>query len=365
MTARRDGVPYPDSRQFLAPPRLPWDSVLTALMALVLLQVWRVHELFPTLAVHGLPILMTVLAVGLLALGRDPRRRIGSLDQPLVRVALGILLLTVLSIPGSLYPGYSVNFVLKDYARTVTLMLLVGASVRGLVDLRRVAWVQLAGVILFSAVIVSQAQMGADGRLRDVAYYDVNDLAMLIVCTLPLVLYLWRKPARLWSRVLLAAGTVFLMVTLGKTGSRGGFLGLGPGAFPVAEGTLAPEALEQRRYGRGFKWTAAHNSFIQIGAELGVGGLILFVALFAAAFRVLGRLRAVPLVEIAVLAQILTGSLVAFIVTASLLSQAYSAYLYTLLGMVLGLWKIASFTRPPAPAGSAPPAPGVASRAFR
>ena len=446
MTARRDGVPYPDSRQFLAPPRLPWDSVLTALMALVLLQVWRVHELFPTLAVHGLPILMTVLAVGLLALGRDPRRRIGSLDQPLVRVALGILLLTVLSIPGSLYPGYSVNFVLKDYARTVTLMLLVGASVRGLVDLRRVAWVQLAGVILFSAVIVSQAQMGADGRLRDVAYYDVNDLAMLIVCTLPLVLYLWRKPARLWSRVLLAAGTVFLMVTLGKTGSRGGFLGfltvggylllrlrgvstlqrvttvallgtllvavasdkyferiqtildlstdynwsgksetgrveiwkrgtgymldhpflgLGPGAFPVAEGTLAPEALEQRRYGRGFKWSAAHNSFIQIGAELGVGGLIMFVALFAAAFRVLGRLRAVPLVEIAVLAQILTGSLVAFIVTASLLSQAYSAYLYTLLGMVLGLWKIASFTRPPAPAGSAPPAPGVASRAFR
>src|SRR5207248_1911845 len=267
-----------------------------------------------------------------------------------------------------------------------------------------------------------------------------------VVCTLPLVLYLWRKPAGPWSRALLAAATVFLMVALGKTGSRGGFLGLvtvggylllrlrgvstlqrvatvallaillstlasdkyfermgtmlhlsqdynwsgksetgrlaiwrrglgymidhpflgvGAAAFPVAEGTLAPEAQEQRRYGRGFKWSAAHNSFIQIGAELGVGGLILFVALFAAAFRVLGRLRAVPLVEIAVLAQILTGSLVAFIVTASLLSQAYSAYLYTLLGMVLGLWKIASFTRPPAPAGSAPPAPGVASRAFR
>jgi len=430
MTARLDGVPYPDARLSLAPPRLPWDSALVALMALVLLQVWRVHELFPTLAVHGLPILMTVLAVGLLALGRDPRRRIGSLNQPLVRVALGILLLTVLSIPGSLYAGYSLNFVLKDYARTVTLMLLVGASVRGLGDLRRVAWVQLAGVILFSAVIISQAQMGADGRLRDVAYYDVNDLAMLIVCTLPLVLFLWRKPARPSSRVLLAAGTVFLMVALGKTGSRGGFLGfltvggylllrlrgvstlqrvttvallgtllvavasdkyferiqtilhpstdynwsgksatgrmeiwkrgtgymldhpflgLGPGAFPVAEGTLAPEAQERRRYGRGFKWSAAHNSFLQIGAELGIGGLILFVTLLAAAFRSLARLRSVPVVEIAVLAQILTGSLVAFVVTAFFLSQAYSAYLYTLLGMILGLVKIASFARRPAP----------------
>jgi len=33
MTARLDGVPYPDARLSLAPPRLPWDSALVALMA--------------------------------------------------------------------------------------------------------------------------------------------------------------------------------------------------------------------------------------------------------------------------------------------------------------------------------------------
>ena len=85
----------------------------------------------------------------------------------------------------------------------------------------------------------------------------------------------------------------------------------------------------------------------------------MFAALFAVAFRVLARLRRVPVVEIAVLAQILTGSLVAFVVTACFLSQAYSAYLYTLLGMILGLAKIASFARPVAPA------PGPAVRPFR
>jgi len=130
-------------------------------------------------------------------------------------------------------------------------------------------------------------------------------------------------------------------------------LGVGAAAFPVAEGTLAPEALERQRYGRGFKWSAAHNSFIQIGAELGVGGLILFIALLTAAFRTLARLRRAPLPEIAVTAQIFTASLVAFVVTASFLSQAYSAYLYTLLGMVLGLAKSASFARPPVPVPSA------------
>jgi O-antigen ligase len=409
-----------------------WDTLHAALTVLVLMQVWRVHELFPVLAIHGVPILMTLVAGAFLWLGRDPRRRLGTLNQPLVLVALGILGLAFLSVPGSLYPGHSLDLVVKDYLRTVILMLLIATSVRGPADLRRFAWLQVAGVTVFSAVIVARAQMGADGRLRDVAYYDVNDLALLIVCTLPLVLYLWRKPAGPFARALLAAATVFLMVALGKTGSRGGFLGfvtvggylllrlrgvstlqrvvtvallvtllaalgsdkyfdrietilhpttdynwsgksetgrmeiwkrglgymvdhpllgVGAAAFPVAEGTLAPAALEAQRYGRGFKWSAPHNSFIQIGAELGVGGLILFVALLAGAFRMLARLRRMAVPEIAVVAQIFTASLVAFVVTAFFLSQAYSAYLYTLLGMILGLAKIASWIRPTAPAG--------------
>ena len=86
-----------------------------------------------------------------------------------------------------------------------------------------------------------------------------------------------------------------------------------------------------------------------------MGGLILFVALFAGTFRLLSRLRRVPATEVAVLAQILTGCLVAFVVTASFLSQAYSAYLYTLLGMILGLAKIVSFARPPVPTQAAVP----------
>jgi len=345
-----------------------------------------------------------------------------------------------LSIPGSLYPRYSFEFLLKDYLRTVVLMLLVAASVRGLADLRRLVWLQVVGVTLFSAVMLTRGSVASDGRLSETAYYDVNDLATLIVCSLPLALHLWRWSG-VWARLALLAILACLMVTLVKTGSRGGFLGfvavavyllvwfdgvapakrwaavalpvlllvalggggyfermqtllhpdtdynwsgnsetgrmevwkrgigymldrpllgVGAQAFGVAEGTLAPEAVEREEYGKGFKWSTAHNAFVEIGAEIGVLGLLLFVALLVGAFRVLARARRGPQREAAVLARALTGSLVGFVVTACFLSQAYSAYFYTLLGMTLGLARVRDAAQVPlAHAGPGSRRPGT------
>jgi len=433
--ARAFDAPAPPPAPAPAPvpaERLRWDAVQVTLAVLLGVQVWRVHELFPILAIYGLPFAATVVALLVYWLDRDQRRRIGGLHQPVVRAAVGILALVALSVPGSLYPGLSLGFLLKDYLRSVILMLLVAGSVRGLVDLRRLAWIQLAGVTLLSAVILARAQMTSDGRLHNMDYYDVNDLATLIVCSLPLAVYLWR-PARPAARLPLAAAIAFLMMTLGKTGSRGGFLGflavaaylllrwqavsgakrvgtvallavllvavaddayfermqtllhpstdynwsgqsetgrievwkrgigymasypvlgVGAQAFNVAEGTLGGARMQQ--YGKGFKWSAAHNAFIEIGAEIGVLGLILFVALLVAAFRTLSAVRRGPSNEATLVAQALTASLVGFVVTGMFLSQAYSANFYALLGMTIALARISS-PRPVAVVPSVPP----------
>ena len=123
--------------------------------------------------------------------------------------------------------------------------------------------------------------------------------------------------------------------------------GVGVGAFPMAEGTLALEAREQRQYGRNVKWSAAHNPFIQIGAELGVLGLIAFVALLVGAFRTLSKVRRGSPAEAAMLAQLLTACLVGFMVGAFFSSQAYASYLYMLLGMIVGLARTASPSQGP------------------
>jgi O-antigen ligase len=122
-------------------------------------------------------------------------------------------------------------------------------------------------------------------------------------------------------------------------------LGVGVGNFPAAEGLLSPFAGRQQA-GVGVRWNAAHNSYIQVGAELGIPGLALFIGIIVGAFRALrtssrqltaeadpdGRQRA--------LTRALTASLIGFVVGAYFLSLAYSEMLYTLVAIAVGLQKV-------------------------
>jgi O-antigen ligase len=111
------------------------------------------------------------------------------------------------------------------------------------------------------------------------------------------------------------------------------FLGVGPGNFPAAEGTLSPLA-ERQQYGIGVRWNAPHNCFVQIGAETGLPGLALFVAILASAFAALRRARHAEITPA------LTASLLGFVVGGCFLSLAYSEMLYTLVAFAVGLRKV-------------------------
>ncbi|MFL5542602.1 MAG: O-antigen ligase family protein, partial [Longimicrobiaceae bacterium] len=119
--------------------------------------------------------------------------------------------------------------------------------------------------------------------------------------------------------------------------------GVGASGFFVAEGTLSGRAKEAALRGHGLKWSAPHNSFVQAGAELGVPGLLLFVLLLAAAYRSgrdRGRAVGPPGTRAppgALLGEAFAASLAGYVVTAFFLSQAYAAFLYTLLGLGIAL----------------------------
>lgn len=398
------------------------DALVWAIGAAILAYIWRIQDIFPIFATTRFPLLVTGLILAIYALDADPRRRLDSVRHPISKTIGVLILLIAASIPTSLYQGMSFNSFTQDYLRNILLMALLVASVRGFRDLEMYTAAFIAGGIIFNQFVFRKVSVGMNGRLEGVAYYDANDLGMLIVASMPLLLYFLVRGRPLTRAAALATLILFVMVFL-KTGSRGGFIGLvavgayllfqfqavsksarisavaivtilmvtlageqywgtirtifnpqddynmneetgrmeiwkrgvgymmkrpltgvGFNAFPVAEGTLSDQAGRQA-YGMGFKWSAAHNSFIQVGAELGVGGLIAFVAILWKSFwtaRRIGRRRrsddSVP--DEAVLAQGLAGAVVGYAICGFFLSQAYACVALMLFAMIIALDKV-------------------------
>lgn len=122
--------------------------------------------------------------------------------------------------------------------------------------------------------------------------------------------------------------------------------GVGARCFSVAEGTLSPQSALQEA-GIGFKWSEAHNSFVQIGAEIGVFGLLLFLGQLGSAFSSLSEVQrrsaGASRDEAArhAIAQTLTATILGYVVAAFFLSQGYAAALYSVLGMAVALGTLA------------------------
>ena len=386
------------------------------LCACVLAYVWRIQDLFPILAKIEFPSLVSVGALIAFYLedciSALPRR----LFSPIMSVVCFIVVWMALSVPGSVYPGLSFGFVVSDFVKTFALAAMIAVSARGFPDIERIIVTNVVGAVLYCTTILAQFSPGSGGRLGRLGYYDANDLALLVVCTLPLAIYFLRTGALWWHRLLALAASGVFAIAIVRSGSRGGFValiavvlvilvafrairartritavacgvivlfavagpkfwemmgtilhpesdyntshesgrlqiwkrgfgymmsrpvfGVGANAFRVAEGTISEEAARQS-VGRGFTWTAAHNSFVQIGAELGIPGLIAFCLLLVRLFRVCWRTgrRETQSPETA-LAQATFASLVGYVVAGSFLSQAYSTFLYTLCAVVTAL----------------------------
>lgn len=120
-------------------------------------------------------------------------------------------------------------------------------------------------------------------------------------------------------------------------------LGVGAGVFQVAEADTHAQ--------RG-RWEAAHNSFMQVSAELGLGGLALFLLLLYSGVRscraVIRRARRDPRVRPYLwLAHGLEISLYGFAIVGFSLSHAYSWTLYFLLGMTVALRRVTAWRTTP------------------
>ncbi|MGH7688937.1 MAG: O-antigen ligase family protein [Gemmatimonadaceae bacterium] len=400
----------------------PWGAASGILAAALLAYVWRIQDLFPIVD-HLKPVTL-VTGLFFLILFLDTRLQADILDvarRPPGIFAVTVLILASVGIPTSLWAGMSFDIVTKVLLPSVVVALGIGAAVRRTVDAYRFSTVHVIGALIFSLVVLTRFNVGPDGRLGDLIYYDANGLGLIIVCALPLAEWCASHGERLGVRILALAALPVFLITIVKTGSRGAFLGLvavltysifanrsapvrrrlglglfagilllvfaggtywtmmntilhptqdynwvgkseggrmdvwkrgigymlqhpitgvGAGAFPVAEGTISALA-GQQQYGIGLKWSAAHSSFVQVGAELGFPGIIAYLAFLFVGFRRARRIVVLGLaasdLRTAAMGDALAASLLGYMVSGFFLSEGYSALPYSVIGIAIGL----------------------------
>ena len=401
------------------------DRLMRAVALMLFTYVWRIQDAFPILGKLQLPLLALFAAVVMFASVRHPVRTINTIrNQPTSKLIIALAIIMLIGVPFSLWRGHSVDFLLKSYIPDVVFYVLVAATVRTVRDVEWYALMNLYGALVFATVVALFFSVGGDGRLGGLIYYDANDFALVMVCTIPFAFYFITKGNKGSRRIAAVIALSMFLTAMVKSGSRGGFIGLiavmlyillfyraipsrtrllitvgglvlffgfasdkywsmmstilhpttdynytsnegrievwkrgttymlhnpvvgiGVAAYPMAEGG-SDLALSLQAQGKGFKWSVAHNSFLETGAELGLPGLAVFIAMLVVTAVALSRIsrrgRWSPWVttrEIS-LAQMLIAAIVGFAVSGIFVSAEYFAYLYFLLALSVGLVKL-------------------------
>lgn len=200
------------------------------LYVLVVLAVGRAHELFEFMASMRIVLVVGVACV-LSTLLMAPGSRQPVLAQREVRIALGLGGLAAVLLPFGVWPSGSLRFLLvESYSKILIVFMLVVALATDAHVIRNLLLALLIGVGLLGLFTITDPSLvTTQEHTLQRAYagvsYDPNDVAMMMVCTLPLAA-LGAVALGGFGRFTAAAVAVISVVATIMTVSRGGFIGL-------------------------------------------------------------------------------------------------------------------------------------------
>ena len=334
-----------------------------------------------------------------------------------VRLVLIIIVIALISIPFSLWPGGSVQYVIDQYSKSIIIFFLVANVLTSFNRYRAFLWV----ISLFSAFNALQGvkhylagewrygrTVGGTSGLTS----NPNDLALVLNLTIPFLVYLYTTARSAKQRFLLALLIGINLAGIIVSFSRGGFVTLiafvlwtawvvgkerGTGAFiktcaavlvlglvltvagPNGYGDRVASIGDMSKdetgsyYARlmlmlgtaqgmlnhplgvglhmnnvllhdtGYGWNGVHNIYLELGTEIGIPGLIVFIWLL---YRLIASMRDIrvgyeQVPELSALAQAAGGAMVAFVTAGMFHPVAFQFYLYIVAGLVIACQQLA------------------------
>ena len=361
------------------------------------------QELVPILMKVKFQTLLTLVVLLGLFLDKELQASLREkLLLPQMRAIFFLVIWMVLSVPFSVYPRGSFEFLAEHFWKVLVAVMLFLAYGSQRERFTAIVNAYLAGVFLICLFALKGT--GSDSPLES---YDANELGMLMVVAFPFVF--WRIFAfQGLKRVLMAGFSVVILYVILESGSRGalvaiaglalcivfqvrsvkrgaflpavlvlsiavgGFLawgapkyrdaamsivhyeddynfsseagrikvwkrglkfmldnpvlGVGVNGFSTAEGLS--------HHSEGVKWSVAHNSFLQVGAELGFPGFLAFCFIICVSIRQLRKgiraelARGDPDMNCLTTSYAMVDALIGFVLTGMFLSMAYSSLFF-------------------------------------
>jgi len=199
------------------------------LFVLLVVTISRIQLYYPALATVRPALLLSGVAIVYAFLNPRAFLHTNIFAAWPTRVMALLFVLACFSVPFGISLGNAALFILNSYFKTVLLAFLLVLSVRNVRDLYTYVWafVISCAILSYFAVFVFSLETsgGLTARLGELYTYDSNDLGVLLVMGLALTLLLLfvDRGAKRW---LLIANLVGISVSMARSGSRGGFLGL-------------------------------------------------------------------------------------------------------------------------------------------
>lgn len=351
----------------------------------------------------AISIFLSVLALYFEAKSRRESITITTTEE---RLVVGIFLVALLGAPFSFWPMLSIEILMKNFFPTVVMFFIISHIVFRIDEVKRIVWFYLfaatllvinslksgishgstgsdiydandlalvfnitlpfcfyfidnyrgykklilivLSLLIIALVILSASRGGFLGLIVFGGYWIITSnrklFAVLLVCA-ALVLIPVLAPVDTWERISTlwnpqsdydrtAGDRTYVWERGLKTFAEHPFLGVGIGCYAIGDGQSKEEG----------KWMTAHNSYIQLGVELGAIGILLFLSLVCGTFIRLYRLRQNIAAfdntnELIWLIKAIEASLIIYAVAAFFLSQAYMTQLYFILALAVVVQK--------------------------
>jgi probable O-glycosylation ligase (exosortase A-associated) len=276
----------------------------------------------------------------------------------------GILLTALLFFQGSVTESWRVYFASYDPNDTALILVVILPFLFSFYNTAPKYYVKVLWLFFIISISVGIFLTGSRGGL--LGYFVIGTLMLfkfskkgviknLIVLSIIIIVSAFFIPERYWERVQNFQGIKEDVTAQNRlnTWRRGlefmvenPLFGIGVAGFTTAEGMSHMDI--------GGAWRNAHNSFIQIGAEIGIIGLISFILLF---YLLDKRLRGLHLYlyqdrldRKGFITHLVIGlriSLIGYIVCSFFLSQAFSPLLYVLTALILASSIVSENTEAP------------------